>query len=227
VTGQLAFDLPLRQALGRADFFVSPANAGALAVIDGWRGWPSGRMLLTGPAGSGKTHLAAIWAEGSGAGRVAGGSLAAADIPLLAADAVVVDDADLVVGDPAAEAALFHLWNLCAAQGSALLMTAASLPRDWGLGLPDLISRVQSAPLARLDAPDDALLSAVLVKLFADRQVSVDATLIPYLTSRMSRSLADAQLLADRLDRLALRRARPISRHLAAEVLDSLSATQD
>jgi chromosomal replication initiation ATPase DnaA len=219
VTGQMAFDLPARSAFGRQDFFVSPANADALATIDDWRNWPRGRMLLTGPEGSGKTHLAAIWADDAHARTIAARDLATSDPLRLAEGPVLVEDADHLAGHPPSEAALFHLWNLMAEAQSPLLLTAARAARDWGLHLQDLASRVQSASLARLDAPDDALLSAVLVKLFADRQISVDAILIPYLTTRMRRSLAEARHLVDRLDRLSLERARPITRALAAEVL--------
>ncbi|MGL5010963.1 MAG: chromosomal replication initiator DnaA [Paracoccaceae bacterium] len=215
---QLAFDLPVDVAQTRADFFVSPANAVALAAVDGWRDWPQGRMLLTGPPGAGKTHLAQIWAEMAEAEVVAARALGGADLPGLAAGrAVVVEDAhDLPRG---AEAALFHLHNLLAGTGH-LLLTAALPPRDWGTALPDLVSRMQAMPVTRLEAPDDALLAAVLVKLFADRQITVPANLISYLTQRMDRSLHAARVLVAALDARALALGRPVTRALAAEVLD-------
>jgi chromosomal replication initiation ATPase DnaA len=220
VNAQLILDLPVRTASGRDDFLVTPANAAAVAALDGWRGWTMGRLVLTGPHGSGKSHLAAIWAEAAAAAPVAGAALAQADVPALAATgAVVVDDADAVAGDVPGQTALFHLLNLCAQSGAVVLLTACRLPRDWQLTLPDLASRIEAAPLARLEPPDDALLAAVLVKLFADRQVTVDPALIAYLTARMDRSLASAARLVEALDRLALQRGRPISRALAAEVL--------
>lgn len=218
---QLAFELPSTEAMSRAAFFVSPVNALALAALDGWRDWPSGKMLLVGPAGAGKTHLAHIWAAEVGAVRVQGATLAGADLPALAAvGRVVVEDAQGLAGDPAAEAALFHLHNLLAGQG-ALLATASCPPRDWGLALPDLMSRMQAAPVTRLEAPDDALLSAVLVKLFADRQLAVAPNLIAYLVTRMPRSIAAARALVADLDARALALGRPVTRALAAEVLDS------
>ncbi len=217
---QLAFDLPARAALTRDEFFVSPANALALAAVDGWRGWPGGKMLILGPLGSGKTHLARIWADQAGAAVVPAAGLAGLDLPGLAAGgAVAVEDAEGVAGQPQDEAALFHLHNLLAG-GGALLMTADRPPRDWGLALPDLLSRVQAAPVTRLEAPDDALLQAVLVKLFADRQLSVPANLIPYLVARMPRSIGAARALVAALDARALAEARPVTRALAAEILD-------
>lgn len=219
---QLAFDLPARSSLRRGDFFVSPQNAVALAAIDGWRGWPLGKMVLAGPRGSGKTHLAHIWAAAADARLIDAASLPGADIAALAQTGVAVEDVDTLAGDAEAEVALFHLHNLLAERRLPLLLTASLSPRDWGLELPDLISRVQAAALTHLDAPDDALLSAVLVKLFADRQISVPPNLIPYLVARMDRSFATARDLVSRLDAEALAQGRPVTRQLAAEVLDSL-----
>lgn len=221
---QLAFDLPHREARDREHFFVSPANALALAAVEGWRGWPGGRLVLCGPEGSGKTHLVQVWQATlpAPAAVVAGAALARADLPALAASgAVAVEDAAAVAGDPAAETALFHLYNLLAQAGGLLLATAAAPPRDWGVALPDLASRMQGAALARLEPPDDALLSAVLAKLFADRQIAVSPALIPYLVARMDRSMAAARDLVARLDAAALARGQAVTRALAATVLDS------
>lgn len=221
MTAQLAFDLPVTETFRREDFFVSPTNATALAAIEMWQGWPGGKMLLTGPAGSGKTHLAHLWLKATGGALVTGANLAYADIPDLSdGGCVCVEDAETVAGDPQAEAAFFHLHNMVT-QGAALLVTASSPPRDWGLALPDLASRLQAAPLTRLDAPDDALLSAVLVKLFADRQITVPPNLIPYLVQRMERSLDTARLLVATLDAVSLAHARPVTRQLAASILGS------
>lgn len=218
---QLAFDIPPLAALRRADFFASPTNERALRAIETWPDWPGGKLVLIGPAGAGKTHLAHIWADMTGAAFVAASALACADLPALAAThAVVVEDAQAVAGQPAAEAALFHLHNLLHATGR-LLITAASPPRDWGLRLPDLQSRLQAAAIARIDAPDDALLSAVLIKLFADHQIAVPPNLIAYLLPRMDRSIAAARDLVAALDARALARGRPVTRALAAEMLDS------
>ncbi|MFZ1479477.1 MAG: chromosomal replication initiator DnaA, partial [Paracoccaceae bacterium] len=102
-----------------------------------------------------------------------------------------------------------------------LLLTAAAPPRDWGLHLADLLSRLQAAPVAQLQAPDDALLSAVLIKLFADRQITVPPNLIPYLVARMPRSIDAARALVADLDARALQDGRAITRALAADLLDS------
>lgn len=218
---QLAFDLPARAALRREDFFVSPANAAALAVLEAGH-WPLNKLVLVGPPGSGKTHLAHIWAARSGAALMQAGSLGQADIAERAHTPVALEDADSVAGDARAETALFHLHNLLAERGLPLLLTATTPPRDWGLRLPDLLSRMQGASLTRIDPPDDALLSAVLVKQFADRQLLVPPTLIGWLLGRMDRSLASARDLVARLDAAALARGGPVTRALAAEVLDSL-----
>lgn len=220
MTRQLTFDLPNAEAMTRADFFVSPSNALALQTVDGWEGWPGRKLVLVGPEGSGKSHLVQIWAALAGAEVIAAGALATADLAALAGRAVAVEDADRVQG---AEAQLFHLHNLVTT-GEHLLLTARTPPRDWGLTLPDLASRMQAAQVARIEAPDDALLSAVLVKLFADRQVAVAANLIPFLVSRMPRSVGAARALVAALDARALAQGRPITRALAGEVLDSFGA---
>lgn len=215
---QLAFDLPNPEAMTREHFFVAPSNALALATVEGWQDWPGRKLLLLGPEGSGKTHLVQIWAALSDAVILSAETLADTDIASLSGRSVVVEDADRL---GAAEAQLFHLHNLVTATG-ALLLTARTPPRDWGLSLPDLISRMQATPIAQLDAPDDALLSAVLVKLFADRQIAVPSNLIPYLVSRMPRSIGAARALVASLDARALAAGRPITRALAGEMLDTL-----
>lgn len=218
----MAFDLGHGESYDMAGFFPSPANASALAMIGDDAAWPGGKLVLVGPEGAGKTHLAHIWAAGGG--RI----VASQDLPGLDLRAlgprVAVEDAELIGGNRAAEEALFHLHNLIltAAQASGrLLITARTAPRDWGLRLPDLLSRMQAAALARLDPPDDALLAAVLVKLFADRQISVPPNLIPYLVARMERSIAAARDLVARLDARGLAEGRGVTRALAAEILDS------
>jgi chromosomal replication initiation ATPase DnaA len=223
VIRQLAFDLPGTEARSRADFLVAPSNALALEMLDRTASWPQGRLILVGPEGSGKTHLAHVWAAETGALLLSAKDLAGLDIDRMAEGPVVLDDADLMAGSRPDEAALFHLLNFMG-PGQPLLMTAGAPPRDWGISLPDLFSRLQAAPVAHLNPPDDALLSAVLVKLFADRQVTVAANLIPYLVSRMPRQISAARALVAALDADALAEARPITRQLAGEVLDRLFA---
>ncbi len=228
MTGQLAFDLPIKPAFGRDNFFVSDANRQALAMVDDDGVWPAGRLVLSGPPGSGKTHLTAIWVGRTGGRMIGAEALDQMDLPSLAwAGAVAVDGADHAAGHEGREAALFHLCNLMTENRGRLMLTGRSGPRDWGMALPDLASRVQASALARMAAPDDSLLSSVLIKLFADRQVAVDPTLVPYLVARMDRTFAAARALVDTLDRVALERGAPISRSLAAEALIHLSDRKD
>ncbi len=222
---QLILDLPVRPALGRDDFFVSPANALALSVIDAPGGWPQGKLLLVGPEGAGKTHLTQVFAHDHSAAVVTASALDPARVADLAeAGTVAVEDADRVAGHAAAETALFHLHNLVLSEGGRLLLTARAAPQRWDLSLPDLASRMQATQIALLDPPDDALLAAVLVKQFADRQLLVPAPLVPWLVARMERSLAAARDLVAALDAQALAQGRPIGQKLAAEVLDRLRA---
>lgn len=217
---QLSFDLPARPALGREDFFVSPANADAVAMIEQWQGWPARKLVLVGPPGAGKTHLAHVWAALSGAEIIPARDVAAADIPRLASAPVAVEDCDTIAGDAPTEDALFHLHNLALAEGQAMLFTASAPPNRWPLALPDLASRMQGTPAVRIAPPDDQLLAAVMMKLFSDRQLVPRPSTIPYLVRRIDRSFGAARDIVDRLDRAALATRRPVTQALARELLD-------
>lgn len=226
MTKQLAFDLTPEPALRRADFVPAAANALALGALDAPQSWPQGRMLLIGPEGAGKSHMAAFWAEAQGAACVPAAGLHPdqADALAPAKGALVVEDADRIASEPAAQEALFHLWNLAPMRGCLLLLTARSAPRDWGVSLPDLASRMDAMPQIRLGAPDEALLTLVLVKLFADRQLSVSDGVVSWLARRMERDLGLARRLVAALDARALAQKTPVSRRDAAELLDKLTA---
>ncbi|WP_297780925.1 DnaA/Hda family protein [uncultured Roseovarius sp.] len=219
---QLSFDLPVRPALGREDFFVSPANAEAVAMIDSWETWPSRKLILAGPTGSGKTHLTHVWAALSGARIIAAADLADADIPALALSPLAIEDAEQTAGNRAAEEALFHLHNLSLAEGHTILLTAERPPHLWPLRLPDLMSRMQGTLVTQLRAPDDALLAAVLTKLFADRQIAPSPDTVPYLSRRIDRSFAAVREVVETLDAAALAERRAITRAFAAQVLDKM-----
>ena len=218
---QLGFNLPSRAAMGRDAFFVSPANAVALAMIDGWHSWPGGKLLLSGPEGAGKTHLAHVWAAMSGARILSASALTEDMVPALVDRPVAVEDVPAIAGQSAQEKALFHLHNLALADGQPILFTGTGEPARWPIALPDLKSRLQGTTAAMLEAPDDQLLSALLVKLLADRQLTPKPNLIPYLLGRMDRSFAGAIALVERLDAASLAQKRPITRALAAQVLDN------
>lgn len=220
MSDQLTFDLPAPPAQGAADFLITPSNQTAMAVIKTWADWPNQKLVLAGAEGTGKTHLAHVWAEASRAEMIRATALGTTVIEALAGGSVVVEDVDQIAGDRAAETALFHLHNLVLAEGGWLLITAKDAPSRWGVSLPDLRSRMEATTLARLDPPDDMLLSAVLVKLFDDRQISVNANLIDYLLPRMERSLAEAARLVEELDRIALAERRPVTRALATRLFD-------
>ncbi|WP_099825515.1 HdaA/DnaA family protein [Oceaniglobus indicus] len=217
---QLIFDLPSVTALGREDFFVSDANRLALSMLDAPDAWPQRKMALVGPAASGKTHLAHVFAAATGARIIAARDLADADIPALAAGPVVVEDVPDIAGDAAAERALFHLHNLCLAEGGTLLVTGREAPARWRLGLPDLASRMQGTGVAALEPPDDSLLAAVIAKQFADRQLDVDPAVISYLGLRIDRSFQAARDVVRALDSVSLTEQRAITRPLAGRVLE-------
>lgn len=218
---QLTFDLPVRAATGRGDFFVAESNAVALASIEGWQGWPGRKLILTGPAGAGKTHLAQVWADLASAVVLAGTDLREDTAFEYAGRNVCVEDADRVAGQPERERALFHLHNIVLAEGGSLMLTSRLPANRWGLELPDLASRMEGTPAVALDAPDEDLIAAVLVKLFDDRQIAVTPALVGYLAPRLPRALDAVERFVARLDGAALAEKRPVGRGLAAELLDS------
>ena len=218
MTGQLTFDLPVRESHARGDFFVSGANALAVARLDDCGGWPNGRLVLVGPEGAGKTHLAHVWATATGAVILAGRELHPDRLAPLTG-ATVVEDIDHLTTE--GEVALFHLVNLAMQSGQLLLLTSRTPPARLGIALADLRSRLEATDLVRIDAPDDALLAAMLVKLFADRQIEVPPTLIQWMIPRMPRSFADTQALVAKLDSAALAEKKPVTRDLARRILDT------
>jgi chromosomal replication initiation ATPase DnaA len=217
---QLVFDLPVDSRHGVEDFLVGPSNEAAYSLVEAWPAWPDAWLRLVGPEGAGKTHLAAIWAKAAHAWSVPAAEVVESNVPhLVSGGALVVEDCDRDLAD---EAALFHLMNAIKARGGFLLLTARQPPDRWGLRVPDLLSRLRLAPHATIEPPDDALLRAVLVKLFIDRQLVVDTAIIEMLALRMERSFAAARALVDALDRLSLERGRRVTRALAGEALAQL-----
>ncbi|MFW8634048.1 HdaA/DnaA family protein [Cribrihabitans pelagius] len=216
---QLSFDLPAKPALGRDDFFVAPSNAMAVALLDPGFAWPSGKLVLSGPKGSGKTHLTHVWASQSGARIANAARLRLETVPELARGPLAVEDVPQIARDARRQKALFHLHNLVLANGHQLVLTGQAAPNLWGLTLPDLQSRVQAATHAELQPPDDQLLAVVLAKLFNDRQIAPRPEVIPYLVAHMDRSFAAAARIVDRLDRLSLAENRTLSRPLAVRVM--------
>src|ERR1700722_12418430 len=214
---QLALALDHAVSFAREDFLSGPSNATALALLDGWPDWPARAVVLIGPEGSGKSPLGAIWGLGAGARFLAARALGEASLPAeLATGALVVEDIAAGAFD---ERALFHLLNLAREERAYLLLTARTAPAGWVVGIPDLASRLKALPAVVVTAPDDALLRAVLVKLFADRQLAVDESLIGYVAMRIERSLAAARAVVARLDQEAMRQKRPLTRALAAEMM--------
>ena len=214
---QLAFALPHAESLTRDNFLEGPANEAGLALIDSWPDWPNRIMLLVGPEGSGKSHLAAIWAEDAGARSTAAHALALDDVPgALATGALVIEDLEPGRLD---ERAMFHLMNLARQDEAFVLMTTRLSPSAFEVELRDLRSRLRAVPTVSLLPPDDLLFRGLIVKFCADRQLSVDETVVSYLTSRIERSYAAARQAVHLLDSEALRLGRLVTRALAAELL--------
>jgi len=214
---QLAFTLPHAESFTRDNFLEGPANAAGLALVDSWPDWPNRIMQLVGPEGSGKSHLAAIWAEQAGARSTSAHALTAAAVPgALATGTLVVDD---LKSSDVDERALFHLLNLAREEGASILITSRVPPSALQIELRDLRSRLRAIPTVLLLPPDDQLFRALIVKSCTDRQLGVDEAVVSYLTTRIERSYAAARQVVELLDAEALRLGRPVTRALAAELL--------
>ena len=221
MTTQLAFDLGHRTALGADDFLVAPCNQAAVAWLDRWPEWPAPALTIHGPKGCGKTHLAHVWRSRTNARFIAVaelGGLSPYDL-LEESNACIVDDVGNAGFD---EAALFHLYNAARDTGGHILLTAETAPSAWPLTLDDLRSRLVAAPTVAVGAPDDSVLGAVLVKLFADRQLRVEPEILTYILIRMERSFAAAETIVAALDKAALAARRAITIPLARDIMGQL-----
>ena len=224
---QLVFDLPLREATGVGDFLVSGSNTAAAELVERWPDWPQSSAMLVGPAACGKSHLAAVWARKAEAHKLTASHIGEDAVALFQRDdvrALVIEDIDLGISD---QRILFHLLNHAHETGRHLLLTSQRAPGDLDVALPDLRSRLRALAVMTISQPDDALLSAVIIKLFADRQLSVDPTVVSYLMPRMERSMAAARSVVSAIDTLALTRQRKVTRATAAEALTSLQAASE
>ncbi len=209
---QFVLDLPLRQALGRDDFLVTSSNSAAVELIDQWPHWPTYGAIIVGPPGSGKSHLVEVWRQKTGAQLVSAKALTLES--MLQHSILAIE-----VNGTFDERALFHVLNFAKDQGHHLLITAQTIPARWNLVIPDLLSRLNALPVVSILAPDDALLRGVLVKHFADRQISSDESMISYIMLRMPRSLEAARAIVSNIDEQALIERAEITKPFVARVL--------
>lgn len=218
---QLTLDLALKPSFALDDFLVGPSNAAAFAMVERWPDWPAPLLLIIGPEGAGKSHLASIWANDAVAPLIYATSLGSLDlVHLIENRAVAVENVDRVGQN---EHALFHLINLAREHRATLLMTARSHPDTWGVTTADLLSRLRLAPVVEIAPPDDDLLRSLIVKQFMDRQIMVDTGVIEYILPRMERSFSGAAQLVDALDQESLTLGKRVTRAMAAAVLERQS----
>jgi chromosomal replication initiation ATPase DnaA len=219
-SGQLSFDLADAPRYEAEDFLESLSNQAALAAVDAWPNWPHPVLLILGPKGSGKTHLASLWAARAGGRVVQTSALDEEDAPtLLRQGALALEDLDAPSALTGREAALFHALNTAREIGAFVMLTASSPPDAWGVQTQDLLSRLRLAPSVTLDAPDEALMRAALVKLFVERQLLVDAGVIEFLALHLDRSLAAAREVVADIDLRSLSERRRITRAVARDAL--------
>ncbi len=196
---QIPLDLGHRNAMGREDFMIADSNREAVAWIDRWPDWPAPALILYGPPASGKTHLGDVWQTKS--------------------RQRLIDDIENWIGNPEREEELFHLYNIAREDRKSLLITALSPPNDWPFVLPDLASRLKAAPAVGIAPPDDSLIAAMLVKLFHDRQLSLEEDVLNYILPRIERSYHAARDLVTRADSRSLAGRKGITIPLISDIL--------
>jgi chromosomal replication initiation ATPase DnaA len=229
-SSQLVFDFEHRQALEAQDFLVTPCNQEAVAWIDEWPNWSSPAIVIHGPSGCGKSHLAQVFLARTSGVRISSLQLLEKEPPALIgeAGACLIDDMDAAFtpcNKVALEEALLHLYNTLKELGSTMMITAKSPPSRWGISLADLSSRLKTATLAEISPPDDALLAAVLVKQFSDRQLKIDSEVVAFVQTRIERSFRALGQFVATADRLALAQKSRISIPLMRLVLEKLDET--
>jgi chromosomal replication initiation ATPase DnaA len=226
---QLVLDLGHRPALGRTDYLVSQCNADAVAWVDRWPDWPAPGLVIWGPAASGKSHLGQVWRARAGAPMITTDDLDNREPPDLAGGpgVVYVDGADNIAGDAKRERVALHVYNLIAEQGGHILFSARTPPGRWRIALADLRSRLNALPAVTIAPPDDAVLGAVLLKLFTDRQINVGVDVIQFAVTRMERSFEAAERLVTALDAAALASQRRVTIPLLREVLPRVAGQQE
>lgn len=216
---QLVFDLPHLDAFEAEDFLVSTCNQTAVDLVDAWPDWPAHAVVISGAAGSGKSHLVSVWRRRSGADAVAMADVSAATVTRFQETGrLAIEDVD-AGGDAEPERLVFHLLNQARESKGQLLITTRQPPGELDIALPDLRSRLRALPVAVIQPIDDALLSGLLVKLFSDRQLAIDPGVIKYLLRHMERSAEAARTIVQRIDQLALATHRKVTRALAADAL--------
>jgi len=218
---QIPLNLSGRTALEREDFLIGPSNKDAVNWIDRWPEWPAPTLIISGPAASGKSHLAAVWQKKVKAETIKPEMLISYSAEQIAAagHSLVFDGLDLWIGTREAEATLFHLYNIFKEEGRTFLVTSRMTPTQSDFAIPDLASRLRAAPLATIKPPDDILLGSVLIKLFSDRQLPLSNDVVKYILPRMERSFVAARDIVDIADKKALSQKRPISVPLMRDVL--------
>ncbi len=221
---QLVFDLGHRPALARTDFLVSQCNADAVAWIDRWPDWPAPGLVIEGPAASGKSHLGQVWRALAGAPMITPAELDHSEPPDLVGSSaeIYIDGADAIAGSPGRERVALHVYNLVAERGGHILLSARTPPGRWQVGLADLRSRLNALPVATIAPPDDAVLGAVLLKLFADRQLQVGVDVVQFAVTRMERSFEAAERLVAMADEAALASQRRVGVPLVRDVLAAM-----
>ena len=218
MAGQLVLPFGVQPTLKRETFVTAPCNEAALAFVQRWPDWPQKAAALHGPSGAGKSHLAAIWADVSGARVIAAHALKADSLDLPDCGAFVIEDVDREPPDAPRDYALLSLFDR---PGIWLLLTGREAPSQWPVAVADLSSRLGSLVALPVWSPDDTLLSALVRKHFVDRQLDVSGAVVRRILNHVERTPEAVAAFVARADGKALAEKRAVTDRLIAELLDA------
>lgn len=220
---QFTLDFEHRPSFSGDDFLVAPANQAAVDWIDQWPSWSHPALAVSGPPASGKTHLSHVFMSRSEAISVDLSTIQVTGVRPLVTDhpAFVLDNVDAIVQTPQEEN-LFHFLNVIREENRTALLLSTTPPARWSVNLADLQSRLNAVPHVGITAPDDALMAALVVKLFSDRQLRIDTGIVDYLLTRTDRTFDGIRATIARIDETALSERRNITIPLIRQVLDRM-----
>ena len=228
ISEQLIFNLNRKGNTGLENFYISKSNDLAVSTVKNWRNWPTRKLILMGPTGSGKSHLANFWVEQVGAQMISISDMCTLDVVELSENkALLIDNIDEVENSNLEdkiliEEKLFHLINSMAHTSCYLMITSSTIVSTWGFKLPDLMSRLKTMAVVELLPPDDELLVAVLLKQFDDKQIKVSPEFVLFVSKRINRSFSSIREFVTLIDELTLKQKRDVTIPIASRILDSL-----
>jgi len=229
---QFTFNFLPKTYLGEEDFMVTSCNQNAYMAVKMWPNWQHFSLNIFGPKSSGKSHLAHIWVES-----IQASLPRPIQIPILSSHSInmknlnkitnehpylVIEDLDSNIN----EEAFFHLYNNYNVPGRFILFTSELPPSKLSLKLPDLRSRLNIIPTIEINQPDDEMLTALIAKLFNDRQIIINQEILDYILKYSERSFDYITKLIAEIDEISWIYKRAVSIPIVKEAIENLNHNQ-